>query len=187
VSLAFKMKLEGGDQAIRALRVLEPTVARKVTKEVSKAGKLVAALIESRAPKEPPMSGWRTTPTASPHGYSRGGAGWNADVVFSAISATSRASNMSVIIRTDSGNYAAIIYESAGIKGGRWSRGKGKSGDGAQFIANLQRPPYGPLVQSGKYQGRLARKAIADKYPEFIRQLEFACDQAVDEINKRLP
>jgi len=187
VSLAFKMKLEGGDQAIRALRVLEPTVARRVTKEVSKAGKLVAALIESRAPKEPPMSGWRTIPTSRPHtkNPSRGGAGWNSEVVFSAISASSRASNMSVIIRTESNNYAAIIYESAGVKGGRFPRGDGRSGDGMQFIANLERKS--PIVQSGKYQGRLARKAIADKYPEFIRQLEFACDQAVDEINKRLP
>lgn len=92
---------------------------------------------------------------------------------------------MSVTIKTQSSNAAAIIYESAGVKGGRVFRGPGGSGDGAQFIANLQR--HAPLLQSGKYQGRLGRAAIKANYGKALRQVQEACDKAVFEVNRRMP
>jgi hypothetical protein len=44
-----------------------------------------------------------------------------------------------------------------------------------------------PIVKSGKKEGRVARAAIANKYPEVMAQLQRACDKAVDEVNRRMP
>jgi hypothetical protein len=184
----FTVRIEGADQAIKALRTIEPETAKQVGKEISSVGKQIAAYINANAPSDPPMSGWRTTPTANPQGKQgrgRGGKGWNSDVTWSPIRASSSRRGMSVTIKTQSSNAAAIIYESAGVKGGRTFRGPGGSGDGAQFIANLQR--HAPLVQSGKYQGRLGRAAIKANYGEALRKVEAACDKAVFEVNRRMP
>jgi hypothetical protein len=163
-------------------------VAKQVGQEVSAVGRTLAAYINANAPTAPPMSGWKTTPTTNPQGKQgrgRGGKGWNSDVTWSPIRATSSRRGMSVTIKTQSANAAAIIYESAGVKGGRTFRGPGGSGDGAQFIANLQR--HAPLVQSGKYQGRLGRAAIKANYGEALRKIEAACNKAVFEVDRRMP
>ncbi len=182
------LRVEGADDALKALRTLEPTVAKEVGREVSSVGRMVASYINANAPTSPPMSGWRTTPTVRPQakpGRGRGGKGWNSDVTWSPIRASASRRGMSVTIRTVSANAAAIIYESAGVKGGRTFRGPGGSGDGAQFIANLER--HAPLVQSGKYQGRLGRAAIKANYREALKQIERACEKAVFEVNRRMP
>ena len=179
------LRVEGADDALKALRTIEPTIAKEVGREISSVGRMVAAHINSNAPTSAPMSGWRSSPAANPQRQSRGGKGWDSQVTWSPIRATSSRRGMSVTIKTVSGNAAAIIYESAGIKGGRKSRGIGGSGDGAQFIANLER--HSPLVQSGKYQGRLGRAAIKANYREAIRQIEQACAKAVFEVNRRMP
>lgn len=181
----FDLKIEGANEALKALRVLEPTVAREVGREISGAGRLIATYINAKAPSSPPMTGWRTTPVTTPWPQSRGGAGWNADVTWSPIKATSRRRGTTVVISTASSNAAAIIYESAGVKGGRKFRGKPGSGDGAQFIANLEADA--PLVQSGKYQGRLGRAAIKANYGKVLRDIEAACQRAVFEVNRRMP
>jgi hypothetical protein len=48
---------------------------------------------------------------------------------------------------------------------------------------------YGRLVTSGgrPRSGRLAGKAIVEKYPEAIRQVQAACDKAVEAVNRRMP
>jgi hypothetical protein len=179
------VRIEGADEAIRALRTLEPTVAKEVGREVSSVGRMIAAHINANAPTAPPMRGWRTTASASPQRQSRGGQGWNDMVTWSPIRATSSRRGMSVTIRTQSANAAAIIYESAGVKGGRKSRGPGGSGDGALFIKNLEADQG--LVQSGKYKGRLGRAAVKANYGKALRQVQEACDKAVFEVNRRMP
>jgi hypothetical protein len=185
----MSVRIDGADQALRALRTMEPETAKQVAKEISSVGRMLAAYINADAPSAPPMRGWRTKPTMNPHHKkpSRGGSGWDSDVAWSPIRARSARRGTSVVISTQSSNFSAIIYESAGVKGGRKSRGAPGSGDGDQFIANLQRPPYGPLVQSGKYQGRLARRAIKQNYGQVLRDIEQACERAVIEVNRRMP
>jgi hypothetical protein len=46
---------------------------------------------------------------------------------------------------------------------------------------------WAPIVKSGKKEGRVARGAIANKYPEVMENLKKACDRAVDEVNRRMP
>lgn len=167
-----RVQIVGADQALKALRSLEPSVAREVGREVSQIGRRIQSRVIESAPSSPPMSGWRTTPAAS--GRTRGGAGWPA---WEKIGATSRRSGMSVRVTTTSA--VAAIYESAGAVS------DGNSDNGAQFIRNLSR--YGALVQSGRKKGRLGRKAIAEMYADEKRNLEQACDRAVAEVNRRMP
>jgi hypothetical protein len=156
---------------------MEPETAKQVGREISKVGKDIAAYIKSNAPSEPPMSGWRTVPAAQ--GRTRGGAGWPA---WSGISAGSARRGASVTV-TMTGATAAI-YESAGKVN---PNGVSTHPDGGQFIRNLSR--YGQLVTSGRRprKGRLAGKAVVEKYPEALRQVEAACNKAVEEVNRRMP
>lgn len=180
-----KVKVVGADQALRALRTMEPETAKQIGRELSDVGRMLSAYINATAPTDPPMRGWRTTPVSAPQKQSRGGKGWNSDVTWSPIRARSSRRGTTVTVSTVSANIAAIIYESAGVAGGRKARGKPGSGDGAQFIANLE--DSAPLVQSGKYQGRLARAAIKANYGQVLRDIEAACERAVYEVNRRMP
>lgn len=173
----LSIRVEGADQAIRALRTLEPETAKQVGREISAVGKDIAAYIRTNAPTDPPMSGWREV--AATRGRTRGGAGWPA---WAPISASSARRGTTVTV-TMTGATAAI-YESAGkVNPG----GVSTHPDGAQFIRNLSR--HGRLVRSGGRPrvGRLAGKAIVEKYPEAIRQVQAACDRAVDAVNRRMP
>lgn len=181
----MSVRVAGADQALRALRTMEPETAKQVAKEISSVGRMLASYINANAPTDSPMSGWREIPSARPQAQSRGGKGWNDMVTWSPIKARSARRGTSVTVSTESANAAAIIFESAGIKGGRKARGIGGSGDGGQFIANLQR--QAPLVQSGKYQGRLGRAAIKANYGQVLKDIEQACERAVFEVNRRMP
>ncbi len=175
----LSVKVVGADQALKALRTMEPETAKQVGKEVSSVGKRVAAAIRSAAPGGSPMTGWRET--AATVGRTRGGAGWPA---WTNIGATSSRRGMEA--RIASTGATAAIYESAGaVTGGRKMRGPGGSGDGRQFIENLERRQ--PIVQSGKKKGRLARKAIRDEYPQALADIRKACERAVDAVNRRMP
>lgn len=166
------VRVVGADKALKALRSLEPSIARQVGQEVGQVGARIQDRVVASAPSQPPMSGWRTT--AAKSGRSRGGAGWPA---WENIGATSRRSGMSVRVTTTSA--VAAIYESAG------ARSDGASSQGEQFIRNLSR--YGSLVQSGKKKGRLGRKVIAEMYAAEKQNLQKACDRAVEEVNRRMP
>lgn len=72
----------------------------------------------------------------------------------------------------------SVVYESAGIKGGR-------SRAGRQFIDNLNRS--GELVKSGKYSGRLGRKQVKEEYPRIIADLRKATRRAVRRVNELMP
>ena len=168
----FSVRIVGADKALKALRSLEPSVAREVGREVGQVGTRIRARIVAMAPTQPPMSGWRNVPAAK--GRTRGGAGWPA---WENIGATSRRSGMSVRVTTTSA--VAAIYESAG------AQSSGESPQGEQFIRNLSR--YGGLVQSGAKKGRLGRKVIAEMYAAEKQNIENACDRAVAEVNRRMP
>jgi hypothetical protein len=173
----LSVRVVGADQAIRALRTMEPETARQIGREISSVGASLAAYIRSNAPTSPPMSGWREV--SATRGRTRGGAGWPA---WAPIGATSARRGTSVTV-TSTGAVAAI-YESAGKIN---PNGVSTHPDGGQFIRNLSR--YGALTTSGKRprRGRLVGKAIVEQYPEALRKIQAACDRAVDAVNRRMP
>jgi len=167
------VKIEGAGKALRALRTMEPETAKQVGKEIKDAGQGIAAYIRGNAPG-PPMTGWRTSGATS--GRTRGGAGWPA---WAPIGARLSRRGTSVIV--SSTGASAAIYESAG------SVNPDGATDpmGGQFIRNLSR--HGRLVQSGKKKGRLARAAVKQLYPQTLKDIQKACDKAVDAVNRRMP
>lgn len=171
----YTVRVEGADQALRALRTMEPEVAKQVGREISGVGRSIAAYIKSNGPPTSPMTGWRAVNAT--RGRSRNGAGWPA---WAPITATSRRRGTTVTI--DMIGAVAAIYESAGKNN---PNGVSTHPDGGQFIRNASR--HGSLIVSGKRRGRLAAKAISAEYPEALRRVKAACDRAVDEVNRRMP
>ncbi len=172
------VRVVGADQAIKALRTMEPETAKQVGREISTVGKDIAAYIKNAAPTSPPMSGWRTVAPARPGparsgGGGRGGAGWPA---WAPIGASSARRGTRVIINMTGA--VAAIYESAGKEGNI------KSTSGRQFVDNL---PALSVSGSRPRRGRLAGRAIVTQYPEAIRRVQIACDRAVEAVNRRLP
>lgn len=173
------IKIEGAEQALKALRKLEPETAKEVGREISKVGRSLASDIKSAAPVTQPMSGWKET-----NGLrgSRGGRGWPA---WSDISATSRRRGMEAKVTAVSSNPAiAAIYETAGFKGGR-------SRAGQQFIANLNRGGDLTTVRSSgrgnRRDGRLAINSMVSAWARIERDVEKATDRATDAVNRLMP
>ena len=168
----MSITVKGADEAVRVLQTMEPIFAKEIKKEISSAGKLIAARAQEIAPSGPTMTNWRTIPAA--RGRTRGGAGWpawqNPGVQVSRRGAS--------VIVSSTGAVAAI-YESAGKNGL-----EGHSLSGGQFIRNNSNEHR--LVQAGKRKGRLMIPAIQETYPEVMKRIREACDRAVEEANRRL-
>lgn len=169
------LRLVGAEQALRALRTIEPSIAREVGREVSNIGRDLVAEAQSLAPDRPPVSGWVGTSGAR---GSRGGAGWPA---WAPVQSSFRRRGMSVTVTTNSSPPAiASFAESLG-------RGqKVKTSAGARLV-EMAKSRWSPIVKSGKKEGRVARAAISNRYPEVMEDLRKACDKAVDEVNRRMP
>lgn len=169
----MQLSIRGADQALRALRVLEPETAREVGREISTVGAGLAAAVRRSAPGQAPMSGWKQTNGAR---GSRGGSGWPG---WSQIQATSRRRGMTALVTTSSTPGAiAVMFESAGIRGGRTNAGR-------QMIANMDRSAK--IVKAGKYSGRLGRRIISEEYPQIIEDIRAAAEKAVNRVNKLMP
>lgn len=172
----MQISIQGADQALRALRVLEPETAREVGREISSVGAGLAAAVRRSAPGQAPMSGWKQTNGAR---GSRSGSGWPG---WSQIQATSRRRGMTALVTTSSTPGAiAVMFESAGIRGGRTNAGR-------QMIANLERSAK--LVKTGgkrQYSGRLGRRILSEEYPQIIEDIRAAAEKAVNRVNKLMP
>ena len=160
------VRIEGADQALRALRSLEPSVAREVGQEVKQAAQTLASSIASSAPGRPPVSGWR------------GSSNWPD---WTSVSAKGTRRNLEAIVSTSSSPspIAAMVEHLGNGTKVRTSQGAVLS---AMFNARLGTP-----VQSGRRKGRLALKAIAEQNSAITEQVRKACDRAVDEVNRRMP
>lgn len=169
------VRVVGADQALRALRSLEPTVARQVGRDISNVGRDIMAEAQSLAPDSPPVSGWVATSGAR---GSRGGAGWPA---WAPVQTSFRRRGTTITVQTNSSPPAiASFAESLG-------RGQKAKTDAGRRLVAMARERWSPIVKSGKKEGRVARAAIANKYPEVMANLKAACDKAVDEVNRRMP
>jgi hypothetical protein len=83
---------------------------------------------------------------------------------------------------TTSSNPPAIASFAESL--GRGQKAKTTAGEKLVEMANDR---WSPIVKSGKKEGRVARGAIANKYPEVMADLKRACDRAVEEVNRRMP
>ncbi len=164
------VKVEGADQALRALRVLEPTVARKVGREIGKVGADLAAEIRNRAPSEAPVSGWRATP-----------GGWPAWTSVQS-SHKRRGANVEVNTRSGSDNRVAGMVEFIG------NATKIKSERGA-VLSRMFNERLGPTVslKNRRSPGRLAYRVLNERYASVLQEIKKACDDAVAEVNRRMP
>lgn len=170
-----KVKVVGADQALKALRSLDPTVARQVGREISSIGVGLAAAMRSMAPGEPPVSGWKETSGAK---GSRGGAGWPA---WTQAQASSRRRGTTAIVTLTSDPAAIASFAESLGRGEKWKTAAGLN------LVTYARLRWGPIVKAGKKEGRVARAAIAENYPEILADLQKAVDMAVNEVNRRMP
>ena len=168
--MKLAVKVEGADQALRALRVLEPTVARKVGSEIGKVGANLAAEIRNQAPSQAPVSGWRATPSGWP--------GWTT------VQSSHQRRGASVVVNTRSGsdNRIAGMVEFIG------NATKIKSERGA-VLSRMFNERLGRTVplRNRKSPGRLAYRVLNEQYADVIKEIKKACDDAVAEINRRMP
>jgi hypothetical protein len=171
--MQLSVRIEGAEQALRALRTMEPETAKEVGREIKKAGDSIAAYIRGNSPSQPPMRGWRTELAQRPRSGARGWPAW------APIGASVRRRGTSVVV--SSTGASAAIYESAGAvnPGGRTQP------QGELFVNILQ--GHSRIVQSGAKKGRLARKAVKENYGQVMRDVEQACERAVEAVNRRMP
>ena len=173
--MKLSVKVVGADQALRALRTIDPQVAREVGKEFSSIGAALVAAMSQIAPDQAPVSGWRETSGAQ---GSRGGAGWPAYVKPSA-SYRRRGTTVTATLSSGS-NPSASFAESLG-RGEKWKTTAGLN------LVTYARIRWSPIVKAGKWEGRVARAAIAQNYPQIMADLQKAVDKAVNEVNRRMP
>jgi hypothetical protein len=171
----MSVRLVGGEQALKALRTLEPGVARLVGRELSDVGRDLVAEVQNLAPKKPPVSGWVATDGSR---GGRGGLGWPA---WSPISSRFTRRGTTIRVITNSSEPSSASFAESLGRGTKW-----KNRAGLHLIA-MTNNRWAPIVQSGKKEGRVARGAIANKYPEVMAELKRAVDRAVEEVNRRMP
>lgn len=171
---SMTVKVVGADQALRALRTIEPSVAREVGRDLTKIGRMYQDAVEKATPSGAGSSNWRATSGAR---GSRGGAGWPA---WSDLSFRTSRRGMTVFVTGTSASPAiASMYETMG----RNTRVRTKSG--AQLI-KLMNEKFGAVAKSGSKVGRF-RRIAGEHYAEAVKQIDEACARAVAEVNRRMP
>lgn len=171
----YSVRVVGADTALKALRVLEPTVAREVGQDITKIGQSLAVAMLALVPSGPPFVGSDRPPGWTAQGGGPRGFGW------APVQAVPRRRGTSVIVTATSDPPAiASFAESLG-------RGTKVKTDAGRKLVKIAKLRWSPIVKSGKKEGRIARAAIASKYPEVIADLDAACQKAVSEVNRRMP
>jgi hypothetical protein len=169
--IGASVRVDGADRALKALAILEPTVARETKQQISKIGKMLADHITDIASDhgDPPVSGWRQTPTWP---------GW------SPVRGQSRRVGAGVAVTSTSSDVRiAAMYEYIGNATKITDPVKG------QRLSNLFNERLGATVSAPRRQrpGRLIRRTINERYGEAREQLEAAVNRAVNEVNRRMP
>jgi hypothetical protein len=167
------VEIAGSSEALKALRVLEPTVAREVGRDVTKVGQRIAAAMQATTP---PLPASRWVATSGARG-SRGGAGWPA---WQPITYRVMRRDLTVrVLGTSSDPSIAAMFETMGRET------RVKTLQGRQLIANMNEAA-GEVAKSGKKRGR-ARRVAGEQYASAIRDIQAAVDKAVSEVNRRMP
>jgi len=173
--MEYSVRVEGAEQALRALRTLEPTVAREVGREVGKVGVNLAAAIRMIAPTSPPLLGTKVPPRWTAAGGGPRNIGW------APIQTSNARRGMAVRVTTLSNPPAVASFaESLG-------RGTKAETPAGRHLVAMARKNWSAIVKSGKKEGRVARAAIAAEYPQIMSDLRAACDKATAEVNRRMP
>lgn len=182
------LKVRGVPGVLKALEVFDKDLAKATAKEISRAGRAIAAEARNQIPMEPPMRGWRTVPARIARGkrnadgtssnvISRGGAGWPA--WSSAQAKTSVKSRRKDVTLTVSMNEAAAnIFAIAGTKT------DGISPQGRVFVRNL--PPLSKSEGRGGRKGRIMVPAVRKEYRQIIETIDKEIFQVVREVNRKV-
>ena len=137
------IRIQGADQTLRALSVLEPTVARKTKQAITAIGQDLAAHIRAQAKADAPVSGWRETPS-----------GWPA---WTQVQAQHKRRGAGVVVNTTSGsdNIVAAMYEYVG-------NGTAIKTDNGAKLSQMFNQRLGSTVQNSrrKRPGRLVIKTL---------------------------
>lgn len=168
------VRIDGANEALKALRLLEPTVAKQVERDVSAIGATIAAA--ASASTNLPASHWVASSGAR---GSRGGAGWPA---WESINYKVSRRGMTVrVTGTSSSGIVEAMFETMGRET------RVRTPQGRQLIANMNEA-NGPVVASGPKgkKGRM-RRIAAEQYGSARRKIEAAVNRAVDEANRRMP
>lgn len=167
------IKIDGADQALKALRQMEPETAKLVGREVTKAGRIIA-----RRATVPPvaMRNWRDVEAVRPYrGSRRASGGWPA---YNVSKPSSRRARSAMTVTVSHTSAAGAIFEYAGIKNAQGVDPRGKG-----FIEQL--PPLTTL--SSGPPGRYIRRALALEYPNAMKQIEKAANDAAEAVNRLMP
>ena len=167
------VEIQGSAEALKALRVLEPTVAREVGRDVTAVGQRIAAAMKDTTPSVP-ASRWIAS---SGKRGSRGGRGWPAWQPI-----TYKVARRDLTVRvtgTSSDPAIAAMFETMGRET------RVQTPQGRQLIANMNESA-GVVAKSGKKSGR-ARRVAGEQYAAAIRDIQAAVDKAVSEVNRRMP
>jgi len=166
--LQFSVDLRGAQQALHALKTLEPEVAKEVGRDLSKAGRTLAQAIGKAAPKDAPVSNWSTSGSSWPK--------------WAPISARSQRRGMNLTVSTTSSGPIAHMAEFIG------NGTKIKTTDGAK-LSDMFNQRLGPTVGGGKRKspGRLGVKVIGEQWSAIKQQVEDAVEKATQTVNRRMP
>lgn len=168
------VRVVGAEQALKALSILEPEVAKRTKREISDIGKMMAqymtGLVASSGRADtPPVSGWQGTPA------------WPS---WGAVTGSSVRRGASVIITPKSGADARIaaMYEYIG------NATSIQSENGAKLSQMFNsRLGQGVANSRRKRPGRLVRQTLNETYGDAFKRLKEACDEAVATVNRRMP
>jgi hypothetical protein len=88
---------------------------------------------------------------------------------------------MSTIVTTTSGDASIASFAESLGRGQKWKTRAGLN------LVKYARLRWSPIVKAGKKEGRVARAAIAENYPQVMDDLQEAVNKAVTEVNRRMP
>ena len=163
------IRVQGGNQALRALKTLEPTVARKTKQTISKIGKSLADEITNAAQSEPPVSNWV------------GSESWPSWIK---VSGKSQRRGAGVVVSTVDGGGGRIAHMHEFL--GNMTKVRTRQGE---HLARMMNDRLGvPVANSRrKTAGRLGVRIINEQGQQVRDDIQKACDEAVAEVNRRMP
>lgn len=183
------LRVRGVPGVLKALETFDKELAKSTAKEITRAGKAIAANAKNEIPDRPGrLRNWRDVPPRIPRGkrnadgtysgvLSRGGAGWPAWKASEARTSI-KSRRRDIVLTVTLNEAAANIYAVAGTKS------SGFSPQGRAFVENL--PPLSKSEGRGGRRGRVMVPAVRKEYRQIIETIDKEIFQVVREVNRKV-